>query len=366
MSRKQILLQVISAEETLAEAWSTLSACLKSAQITEGQRNALFGRLSSRIILFVLKKQKEGLEGTVFAGCAPIKQAFHTELAAAGVHQEGAVPPVATSASSSSVSASQAPASLQEVSDPSWIAQQNGFVIGNFFTYKEDGNKLVELVAFCGAGATFQEFTLRDVQPEAFTVAFADLTSQLGEFKGKLPAKVTGDTYLKYTFSSHPCVKFDQLRVSAYTAMAEAGKLHEAAEKKYVSFLINPFELRTKVIVPAGALKLFPVTEVSRFYRASVTSTHVASSKAGQLYIEAPLRIKDTDEASWNAHVMFAGFWWVANTDKKELATMKLSTCKIGTWAFPMYENVKELPAWTKLCAFFPPKEQYKKKARTE
>ena len=114
----------------------------------------------------------------------------------------------------------------------------------------------------------------------------------------------------------------------------------------------------------AGALMLFPVTEVTRLMRASVTSTHVATSKQGQLYIEAPLRIKEVEETSWNAHVMFAGFWWVANTEKAELVTMKLKTCKVGAWTFPMYENVKELPAWTKLCAQAPPKEQPKKKAK--
>ena len=365
LARRVVLLQVISGEEILAEAWSTLNACLATAQLAENQRNAIFGRLSSRVILFVLKKQNQGLEAFTFAGFAAIKQAFHAELAAYGIHQEGAVAPVATPASSSAASASKAPASLQEVSDPCWIAQQNGFVIGSFFTDKKAANAIVELVAFCDAGATFQKFDLSGVQPAPFTVAFADLASHFAEFKSKLPAKVKDGAHFTHMFSNHACVKFDQLRVSAYIAMTEAGKLHEAAEKKYLSFLINPFELRTKVIVPAGALKLFPMTELSRFFRASVTSTHVATSKAGQLYMEAPQRIKDTDAATWNAHVMFVGFWWVANTDKAELATMKLTTCKIGTWTFPMYENVKALPAWTKLVALSPPKAQSNKKART-
>ena len=372
LARKTVLLQVISAEEILSEAWSTLQECVTSAELPEGNRNAMFGRLSSRVILFMLKKEKDGIEGVSFQGFAAIKQSFHRELAATGISQDIAPVHAVTSASSSAVPAiSQAPASLEEVSDPSWIAQQNGFTIGTMFNDKLYDGRLTRLVSFSQSGASFQEFTLSEKVHEPQEVHFSELATRFTKFTGKMPAKVTGETNLKYMASSHPVVKFEQLKVSAYVAMTEASLRYEGIEKQYVSFLINPFELRTKTAVPAKALQLFPVTELSKYVKASVTSSFFVESDSAKLYIEAPQRIKDVNEATWNPYVMFSGFWWVTWTSDKTAATVKLTQCKLGDWTCPMFENVKALPAWTKLVAYAEPKkkavgpaEPSKKKAR--
>ena len=145
--------------------------------------------------------------------------------------------------------------------------------------------------------------------------------------------------------------------------MHEAARRHVESETRYPRYLRNPFELRAKVNVPAGALKLFPVTELSKYLRASVSSYFIVTSKSGQLYIEPPLCIKDTNEESWHPHVLFSGFWWVTFTNKLEMVTVQQTKCTVGEWTFPMFENAAELRAYTKLTALDtqPPK---KKKAQ--
>ena len=107
LSNKKKILQVTAGEELLAEVWKQLN----ESDIESTARNNMFGRLSSRIILFLLNKQKDGVEDCNYKKLVDIKASFTAEFQAGG-HIASKKTPVQRVAE---------PASFDDVSDPKWL-----------------------------------------------------------------------------------------------------------------------------------------------------------------------------------------------------------------------------------------------------
>ena len=142
-----------TAETILCECWSKLETAVNAELMTTDDMVRLFGRLSTRIVLFLTKKQKDGLETTTYPDLKAIKEAFTLQFndkvkgdGCAMELQEAVVP-----------DPKDDPAvDMDQQSDPCYLARQNGFVEGKFFLFKkEDGKKEAMLLeSMDGSGVT--------------------------------------------------------------------------------------------------------------------------------------------------------------------------------------------------------------------
>ena len=67
----------------MSECWSVLKEAVGNNVIDAPSRNQVLGRFQSRVILHLLKKEKDGLEKTSYRGLAQINEQFLEELALA-------------------------------------------------------------------------------------------------------------------------------------------------------------------------------------------------------------------------------------------------------------------------------------------
>ena len=73
-------LQVNTSEAILSEAWDTISVNIKAGLLNEDAGCGVFGRLCSRSVLFIMKKQEAGPEGVDYKNFTHVNDVFQTEL----------------------------------------------------------------------------------------------------------------------------------------------------------------------------------------------------------------------------------------------------------------------------------------------
>jgi hypothetical protein len=141
----------IAAETLMAESWATLQDLSLHSGVDLSKCNAIFGRLSCRTILMLVKKEADGVESKVYGSLSKIKAAFNAEIKKAAFGETHEAIEV-----SSSVKPVAKHIGLQDVSGPTWIASQNGFTVGETFMHKQS-SVLYTLHEFTTKGARFIE-----------------------------------------------------------------------------------------------------------------------------------------------------------------------------------------------------------------
>ena len=174
----------IAAETLMAESWATLQDLSKHSGLELSKCNALFGRLSSRTILMLVKKEADGVEGKVYGSLSKIKAAFNEEIKKAAFGETHA----AIEASSAKHVTKHI--GLQDVSDPTWIAGQNGFTVGDSFIHRKS-SALYKLHEFTTKGARFIEHFVGERRPQELDVTFDGLSQAFRSCKQKLQFKIT-------------------------------------------------------------------------------------------------------------------------------------------------------------------------------
>ena len=347
-TKRHDLMNVKASETTLSSSWGKLSDLSTRQTLSVSQCNELFGRLATRMVLFMLKKQKEGPYATEFKSLTSISDKFNAELTAAlGGTAEPAAESQTEDGDKGDTSDTSKLATVSDASGPVWIAKQKGFEVGNrYFDKSEAGyGDVYELIQFSDVGAQLVECTLAPRPPIEKTVAFEDLNiKSWGLFKGKLQTKVDADI-TPYTVGTHPGLAKTVLKADLFSALMELGSEHVGCEKLAVDFFFNPFEVRAKTQVAKGALKLVPITDISKIVSKSGSSTTVVSGPE-QFVLEAPLRPKDADTKGWKDSV-FSAYWWVRETSEELTeCNLKLTKVKSGQWTFPVMENTKAIKAF--------------------
>ena len=79
LSAKNKLTQATAAELLLSECWTELRSQCDQGNLSVGKCNGLFGKVSTRCIIFMLKKQKEGPDNAKYESFSQIKDKFEAE-----------------------------------------------------------------------------------------------------------------------------------------------------------------------------------------------------------------------------------------------------------------------------------------------
>jgi hypothetical protein len=214
--------KVTAAEALLSEAWGILMEKSGSQEITVPECNALFGRISSRVVLFMLRKQKDGPECTAYMSFTEIKDAFQAEL---GCPQQSG--PAASS--SSAASDIDKVATVAETSDPIWIAGQKGFQVGLYFIEKTEDAGLFKLIKFDHAGATFEGHSLGPSEPTTKVVSFDDL-KVWSRFTRKIPELVQAPI-ASWMADGHAALSKEATKAHMFTQLVELAEEHAGNER---------------------------------------------------------------------------------------------------------------------------------------
>ena len=269
LARKDKLLKLTAAENMMSEAWFQLQGASTESKLSNSDCNVVFGRLSTRVVLLLVNKEKDGIEGAKYSALSAIQAKFDEEFKERLVGTTAAPASSITASDPSTESANTA--KLEEVSDPVWIATDAGYTVGSHYTCKSLGAQIWELTAFVGTGATFTEYNLHAKGAPAETHVKFDGLKNMHSFKGKLQEHLS-DIAQDFMPENHATLQKDARRASILTQLMKAVTKHGPAATKSVSFFVNPSELRAKHDIPKGQLKLIPATDLARIVSKSMTS----------------------------------------------------------------------------------------------
>ena len=356
LCRKERAGAVMAAEEVLKEAWTNIKARIDDESLTERSAYGLFGKLASRTALFLCKKGKDGIDAKDFKTLKEIKSLFDADFSNAGVFA------AATSVETQGPEeAHEAQASLDDMTNPQYLAESKGFKVGLMFIDK-DAKAVFKLDSFDARGAKFSEQSIHG-SSLLKNVQYKDLEKSFTAFKGKLQVKITGDYSMHFAYK-HPLMLSELGRVHCCQALVEVGKLHSKCEEDNLSFFLGPAEVRCKKACTTKELTLVPSTLLSAIVLKSKDSKFVMShGKHGNFFLEAPPKPKGENIEDWKKEHTLAAFWWVKSTDDKREATMTLVEITKHGFTIPAYQNHKDLKEHDKLLVYVQPSPA--KKART-
>ena len=345
LERKEKLMALVAAEDMLQEAWTTVHRNVSKGAVEKQNAYSICGRIASRTVLFLTKKQKDnGIENRQYKNLQEIREQFVKDCGNP----------------SSSASASQAceeavkeqpaevQASLDEVSDPKWLAGQRGLTEGEYYTEKSS-HVTFRLDRMEATSALFTEHTFA-AKTATKEVQYADVKSQFVPFKGKLQARLPA--FGEFVGGSQSFLQTELKRHAAYAALMAAADEFGPKEAEVISFFMNPYEARTVQSVKKGELKLMPLTDCTKIVKNSVTAKSLITGHGVQYYIDAPMKVKSMDKAEWRKDTIFAAYWWVKTTDDADAANMKYVNKTVEGYTFPTLENSHALKPKEKLQVF--------------
>ena len=347
LTRPDKRVSTAAAEEMMAAAWSQLQKAKASGTMQESECDAIFGKLATRTVLFLCKKGKEGHENREYTSLRQVKAFFDADFEAGGGEKMTA--PEEVDAASHAESAYQA--SLDDCSNPQWIATKAGFVVGQCFTDKRTST-VYKLVSMSDAGAKFTETDLHTDSPLKQSVTFEELRKHFVVYNGKEQIKVSAD-FTNFMADTLPALKMDLLKSKAFQSLMECAGEHCCNEAESVEYFLSPAEVRAAKDFKKGELQLVPVTDLNKLVAKSSSAKHVisANDKTLTFMIEAPTAARNNVPGDWAKHqrTAFAAFWWVKGTEDSAAANMKLSKIKTETHTFPVYENSRGIKRHEKL-----------------
>ena len=86
LARGDKLLKLTAAENMMSEAWTKLqiASCkgnmMSESELSQADCNVLFGRLSTRVVLLLVNKEKDGIEGVKYKALRATQEQFDLEL----------------------------------------------------------------------------------------------------------------------------------------------------------------------------------------------------------------------------------------------------------------------------------------------
>jgi hypothetical protein len=353
LASKNRLLEVDATEAVLAECWWATMA-LVSGGIAEVAAYKLFGRLSARLVLFLAKKQADGPERSSYKKLSDIKAKFieeHDALVAGGAPASD-TPSIVVAAKTTMKTMS-----LHDVSNATFAADNDGYVVGKL--YIKRGGGVFKLMNMTDADVTFQlqSVLLDEGQTVTESVSYSLLNKTFSQYKGKLQTKLSSETIGRYIVDVHPLLNTDCERCAVFRVLTDVGKKHATCEA-LLAFYQSPAEVRAIEKIAVGALKLVPVTELSKIttFTSKGNGTNNTRIIGGTVpfTLEPPMRPTTTDHAAaqWGNHVIMAGYWWVQSTNDKSVANMRFASDKAGGFTIPIMQNTKILKKHDKLCYF--------------
>ena len=335
------------AEAALQKAWESLQVAVEKGERSQHNAYGIYGRFSVRLVMHITGKSKAcPFEKAVYKDIADVVAVLQRELSAGVLVQ---VDP------STKAEGCLGPASLAEVSDPMWIAQQQGYHIGNLYTSKGHAD-LWKLIGMNKTEAEFEEMNLGLGIPRRVLVAVAELKQKLSIFRGTPPSRLTGDVSL------HQCHKNEALAMEAdrcalFSTMVNAASEHSQCEEGLI-FTMSPNIVRAGRNFKKGELKLILCTDVVSKVSLGNTSASipVPRNDTESFYVSAPVINKKSYVGDWDKHNVLMAFWWVGQSAQDDEVNMVLETLLTDEWHIPMLVNSKAIKMYEKLVKYVAPK----------
>jgi len=224
---------------------------------------------------------------------------------------------------------------MADLQDPHFPATRAGFEVDKLYTRKSDG-LIFRLVAM-DASIKLQEVGLKKGEKLSVDCSFDDIGKQFGLFKGKLQVKLSPTELPNKSLQ----LEQDLLRAKVFEQVMDGTAMFAEMENAMIDFLADPSEVRAKIAIDKGQLKLFPTTCMNKLVFTSTTKKIV-------LYLETPKKpgnVHLVKEAIWSS------FWMIKRTTDTESVNMVLTTMKFGSYMFPVYTNSKALAPFDLLAA---------------
>jgi hypothetical protein len=244
------------------------------------------------------------------------------------------------------------PASLDDHSDPQWIAKQRGFEVGKTVSEKANNEQSAEKM--------FAIFAIADKVQLQQVVSYSDkyLKIEVGlhEFlqkwqipKAALPVQMKGEQ------QRPDCLEIDSQKALIFQAIMQIDSKPSAAASSLV-FWRKPDEIRTSKLLPAHSLVLAPVVGIHGITTVSkALGNAIPMGKYGNheyFVMQTKPAFKEGD-LTFPGDAIVAAFWWVSTTNNEADANMKFRevTSKSGLNVTVM-ENHKDIEQGCKLWRF--------------
>jgi len=300
------------AEELLARQWVALTEQVQKQTISSDSLHSAFGRLCSRVVLHLLKKEKLGYENKCYKSLEEIEEKVQHDAAGTGIEDD-------TDKSDEVDAAEKAKAATSnDTTDRSFIAKSQGYAEKKLYV-----NKAKDLIKIL-------EMTKEDIKIVKLDVIKGNTEGkisyeQLYEFKlwrGSEPTKI--DIPQGKMAHESEDVKKEAVKASVFCSLfskeAESPRFNESFELAF-----NPSKLIAKKPFSKNELKFFAVTDsLSRisFKKSNGARLFQTGEEAWpQVFIAKPSTPTDADVAKWGK-VVVALLWLVTPTDDQSLANM--------------------------------------------
>ena len=244
LTRKACLTQCTAAETLLEECWSILSESMATGCTDATACHAIFGKVASRVALFLTKKGKDGPEGKSFNSLRELRDIFSKDvekLVKTGTPAKLEQRAASSAAAEKEVAKS---ADMADMNSPTYLAMEAGFKVGCIYTHKST-SKQFTLNAFEDEAVQFTEATLRPDEPERLTVQYSDLKKASTLFKGVMQQRITMKDCDGLFIGSHPILQTDALKCSLWQALLKGASPH--SEVGVVEFFAQPTCVRAAV-----------------------------------------------------------------------------------------------------------------------
>ena len=346
VASKSMAKEVNQAEQALQESLQIVSV----ASTIEKQLKPL-GLFFVRYGLKLTKREKQGREGVTYS-IQQIKETFLKDVGEIVGNvieysnwtsaEKGKDEP----ASSKALLKEGPFATLNDHSDPVWIASQKGFSVGATVVERQvelHPERLYAIFGFAGKVAQLHQIISYSNKPKKVDVALDELLKNWSVTKTEHPIVMQEMPNLPES------VDVELHKVECFKAVMSVYNKH--VNKVDLAFYRKPDEVRTRAKVQAGKLVLAPAVPYVNITTKNTSSQtgYSLGSKDGAEYFVLPAAKPAANGDEWGENAFVVPFWWVSPTTNKKEANVALEweTC-LGI-DVPIFKNAEAIDAFSKL-----------------
>ena len=250
-------------------------------------------------------------------------------------------------------------ATLNDHTNPTWLAQKAGFAVGAFVVQKGVDVSAQRLYTIFSIGKTVQlhQVCSYSAEPHKAEIDLTDLVSKWSVTKLEPPRQMECD-------QTRPQQLYvDKQKAALFRALLELDAKHFTKQK--MMFWKSPDEVRTAGPVKQGHLTLVPVApllNISSKNTSSGSGIALGDYKVGDttmpfFVIPVPTpKHKNDNPTMFEDDTLVAAYWWVGTTSDKKQANMTTSHVSHGGYMLPVLTNSVDLESNTKLVMLVKPK----------
>ena len=360
-----------NAEKTLKDGMQIVEAVVRGTSLTKDDFVQCLGKLFVRIGLWCTKNMKKGPEGKEMSldkiqglfsqdvsEVAGGRQLQFEDWSAGPEHGDDVAPGVSPKLGRQFNSLKEFSVSLEDHSNPVWVAKHNGFEVGALVYQRDLAFNVVNCFNIVDITA---ERAVKLKQACSFTgspleasIPLEELITKWTSSKATLPQKLPVSEARTGLF-------IDLMKAKLFEAILAV----DSGRYNNLEFWKNPWQVRTgSSAIQAGALVLAPVVPLMQITtKSSATAFKIGSPLVDEEpldFFAVPSAKNPFGDATMDKLVqdgkqpLLAAFWWVAEKPNKKEANMEITVKEANGRSIPILENTVDLPPFTQLVRYVP------------